>query len=111
MYIMNICEPFKGLPYVLIYAYSGVQEGVSVPSGDHLNQLFELFSHRYSLHLSNFFILHPTMSLRVFLSMPYLSNRFWKNSICIDSIMGLTNYIDITIIDWPLIVRNYELNF
>jgi len=111
MYIMSICEPFKGLPYVLIYAYSEVKEGVNVPSGDFLNNLFELFSHRYSLHLSNFFILHPTMSLRVFLSMPYLSNRFWKNCICIDSIKGLINYIDIATIEWPLVVKNHELNF
>ena len=109
MYVMSICEPFKGLPYVLIYAYSEVKEE-NVPSADHLNILFELFSHRYSLHLSNFFILHPSMSLRMFLSMPYLANRFWKNCICIDSLKGLINYIDLTTIEWPLVVKNFELN-
>lgn len=85
MYIMTVCDDLKSQPYVLIYAYSGVEEE-HVPSSEHLNTLFELFSQRYSLHLANFFILHPTVSLRLYLSMPYLSSRLWKSCICIDSI-------------------------
>jgi hypothetical protein len=109
MYIMTKCDDLKSQPYVLIYAYSGVLEE-HVPSSDHLNTLFELFSQRYSLHLANFFVLHPTVSLRLYLSMPYLSSGFLKSCICIDSIKSLSPYMDLATLEFPLVVKNHEIN-
>lgn len=107
LYVMSICEPYKNLPFSLIYAYSAVEED-TVPSSDHLNILFGLFANRYHLHLSAFFVVHPTASFRLYLAMTYLSNGLFKNCICLDTIKGLNPYMDLPSIDLPLIVKNYE---
>lgn len=108
-YILKVMESLRCLPYVLVYAYSGISND-NIPKSAVVEVIFDIFYVRYRASLQQFYLLHPTIWLRMYMTIGFPSNSFWKDYKVVKSLKSLNGFIDTTSIDIPPVVRQYDLN-
>ncbi len=108
-YILKVMESLRCLPYVLVYAYSGISND-NIPKSAVVEVIFDIFYVRYRASLQQFYLLHPTIWLRMYMTIGFPSNAFWKDYKVVKSLKSLNGFIDTSTIDIPPVVRQYDLN-
>lgn len=108
-YILKVMESLRCLPYVLVYAYSGISND-NIPKSSVVEVIFDIFYVRYRASLQQFYLLHPTIWLRMYMTIGFPSNAFWKEYKVVRSLKSLNGFIDTRSIDIPPVVRQYDLN-
>lgn len=95
MYVMQVMEPLRCVPYVMVYCAAGITDDSS-PSLQWLNSIFVLFSVRYKENLQQLFLLQASVWMRMYIwgGLPVLgAATFWKDYSVLSNLQELDQHM------------------
>lgn len=110
IYAMQVMEPLRCVPYVLVYCSAGITDDSS-PALHWVNSIFVLLSIRYKENLQQLYLLHASMWMRMYIwgGIPVTGARtFWKDYEVISNLMELDQYVIVRPLKLPRSVIEYD---
>uniref|UniRef100_A0A6B2L2L8 Macro domain-containing protein n=1 Tax=Arcella intermedia TaxID=1963864 RepID=A0A6B2L2L8_9EUKA len=96
LYIIKILDKITNHPYGVVYIHSKMEER-DIPEFSWMKKLYDTMDAKYGNHLVNFYVIHPTLWLKLFekvVSSFMVNDTFWNKVRYIEQLENIYNFID-----------------